>query len=41
MMAAVVVAGLVVPEEKSAFKGPCVNNWRRRGERERRGGEGK
>lgn len=24
----VVVAGLIVPEENSAFKGPCVNNCR-------------
>lgn len=33
--AVVVVAGLIVPEENSAFKGPCVNDCRGGG-----GGEG-
>lgn len=37
MAPVVVVVVLIVPEEKSAFKGPCVNSWRRRGE----GGGGK
>lgn len=31
-MVPVVVAVLITPDEKSVFKGPCVNKWKRRGE---------
>lgn len=38
VVAMVMVAGLIVPEEKSAFKGPCVNNCRGGGQGGGRGG---
>ncbi len=38
-MMAPVVAGMIVTDEKNAFKGLCVNNWRRRGEEDEERGK--